>query len=312
MKTILKFTLAFLILYACNNPIKNETKVVEEELPVEEVKKNLYVPTLTEPRNVTPSLNVINFKDIFGYWVGSFEPDDTGDRNYVQNWDLSNKITISIDSFAGDTIIGHSVVAGNRRPFKGVYELKNKMYSFNVKEPGDDKYDGAFSFKIAIGGGILEGNWKAYKKIETPKRKFALKKRLFEFNPSVKLEDSYLDWEKVKYDKYIEEGEKYIDESYLSTTSKVYKYNPSVELLSKKQVENLTKADLFILRNSIYAKHGYSFKKRPLRVYFDRQSWYMPLFTDIKHLLTDTEKENIQLLLSYEEHAKEYYDVFGR
>ena len=62
----------------------------------------------------------------------------------------------------------------------------------------------------------------------------------------------------------------------------------------------------------IYVRHGYSFKKRPLRVFFDPQSWYIPVFNNIKNNLTDIEKKNIKLLLRYEKNAKEYYDSFGR
>ncbi|MFN5849409.1 MAG: YARHG domain-containing protein, partial [Chitinophagales bacterium] len=64
--------------------------------------------------------------------------------------------------------------------------------------------------------------------------------------------------------------------------------------------------------NMIYARHGYSFKNRPLRVFFDAQEWYIPVHTDIKKDLTEIEKKNIQLLLKYEKNAKEYYDYFGR
>jgi hypothetical protein len=40
--------------------------------------------------------------------------------------------------------------------------------------------------------------------------------------------------------------------------------------------------------------------------------WYVPVRTSIEHELSDTEIKNIELLLRYEEHAKEFYDVFGR
>ncbi len=96
------------------------------------------------------------------------------------------------------------------------------------------------------------------------------------------------------------------------TSADVYKYNPSTTALTKEQVSNLKKADIFILRNSIYARHGYSFKKQPLRVFFDEQDWYIPISNDVKSELTPLEKQNITLLMRYEKNAKEYYDVFGR
>ena len=101
-------------------------------------------------------------------------------------------------------------------------------------------------------------------------------------------------------------------ESYFTTTEKVTSVNPSVDLLTEDEVSKLTKADIYVLRNSIYAKHGYSFKKRALRVYFDSHDWYMPVHINIKNELTDIEKKNIKLLLRYEKYAEEYYDEFGR
>ena len=66
-------------------------------------------------------------------------------------------------------------------------------------------------------------------------------------------------------------------------------------------------------RNSIYARHGYSFKNRKMRYFFDNYiDWYMPVNTDIRNSLTDIEKRNIELLKRYEEHAENYYDEYGR
>jgi len=53
-------------------------------------------------------------------------------------------------------------------------------------------------------------------------------------------------------------------------------------------------------------------QKRPLRVFFDAQPWYIPVHADIRSEFTELEKKNIQLLLSFEENAAEYYDYFGR
>jgi len=120
----------------------------------------------------------------------------------------------------------------------------------------------------------------------------------------------YLDWNKKKKVTY-EVGDSY-DISYFTTSGDVNKYNASTDSLTAPQVANMKKADLFILRNAIYARHGYSFKNQSLRAYFDLQPWYIPISNDIKNELTPTEKKNIELLLRYEKNAKEYYDGFGR
>lgn len=67
-----------------------------------------------------------------------------------------------------------------------------------------------------------------------------------------------------------------------------------------------------MLRNLVFARHGYTFKNKPLRYFFDMQEWYIPVKSDVKNELTSIEKKNIALLLRYEQNATEYYDVFGR
>eukprot|EP01041_Mallomonas_annulata_P031406 gene31406-53710_t len=231
-------------------------------------------------------------------------------------WNRENKINISIDKIDKGKIVGHSVVAGNNRPFYGVYQIFAEKFVFQVKEPGDDKNDGEFTFEISRGDSVLMGNWKAYKNIDIQEREYKLVKKIFKYNPNQMLDQSrrYGNWEKFKThkEKYEFEGEEIEDFiTEFSTTSEIiYKLNASIQLLTKKDVENLKKGDLSILRNTIYARHGYSFKNRPLRVFFDAQKWYIPVHTNIKSEFTDIEKKNIQLLLKYEKNAKEYYDTF--
>ena len=186
---------------------------------------------------------------------------------------MSNKITISIDKITDNLVEGHSVVAGNNRPFSGSISFLDGNYIFEVKEPGDDKYDGEFNFGIGKNDSIISGKWKAYKKLETQERKYNLTKKIFLYNPNNKLSNVYVDWEKkkskmvqVEYDGDVED---YLQEEYFATTEKVFNLTPSLTLLTKKEVENLSKADIYVLRNSIYAKHGYSFKNRQLRAFFD-------------------------------------------
>jgi hypothetical protein len=96
-------------------------------------------------------------------------------------------------------------------------------------------------------------------------------------------------------------------------TKDAVKKNASEVLLKSKDVENMYRADLEVMRNAIYARHGYSFKNPRMRILFDSYvPWYMPLSTDVTGLLTDVEKKNIELIKRYEKHATKYYDVFGR
>ena len=63
-----------------------------------------------------------------------------------------------------------------------------------------------------------------------------------------------------------------------------------------------------LLRNIIFAKHGYAFKKRPLRIYFESQPWYIPVSTNVKNELTYIEKENIKTILRYEKYNEYHSD----
>lgn len=59
-------------------------------------------------------------------------------------------------------------------------------------------------------------------------------------------------------------------------------------------------SDARVLRNAIFARHGYRFKSQDLRDYFNQFSWYMPRFDDVTSHLSEVERENIQYLKSLE------------
>lgn len=317
MKLIASLLFSILLLVSCETAIKDEA-VSDKETPEKTV------VDIIEPVHygATKNKTIYSQEDIIGYWVGWFEPDDTTEKYdredavYMgehQPWFKENKITISIDTLRNDSVIGHSIVAGNMRPFRGTYSKNKSTFIFEAQEPGDDKYDGKFDFEITLNDKELTGKWKAYKNLAVTKRKYYLAKKPFEYYAKNEIRNGFADWMKTKKVKgYFESDELEEMEAYFATTPKVVSLNPSVEILTEAEVEKLTKADIYVLRNSIYAKHGYSFKKRPLRVFFDRHDWYMPVHVNIKSELTDIEKKNIKLLLRYEKYAEEYYDEFGR
>lgn len=305
------------LLSSCTNSIKNENATTT----IEEGTQILTDEHQSDNNSTAP-------KQLTGFWVGYFEVDDDKEDKtlYVDDaysWNRNNKINISIDNMTDSLVTGHSVVAGNNRPFTGSVQktidpkTNLESYSFQVKEPGDDKYDGTFVFEIK--DNQLIGNWVAFKKIDIKKRKFTLEPKKFVYDANIMLAETmnYVNWNKkvVKKEKVeVEDNqfEEWITKEYATATELIYQLNASNKLLEKSQVENLKKGDLTIIRNSIYARHGYSFKNRPLRIFFDAQDWYIPVHTDIKNELTELEKKNITLLLRYEKNAAEYYDSFGR
>ncbi|HEX3765097.1 MAG TPA: YARHG domain-containing protein [Kofleriaceae bacterium] len=67
------------------------------------------------------------------------------------------------------------------------------------------------------------------------------------------------------------------------------------------QLSDLSRRDLRILRNTIYARHGRKFKSRLLQAYFDDMNWYKfdPKFSENK--LTKVDTTNIRLIKSVED-----------
>jgi hypothetical protein len=317
--------LALLALYlasGCGTEIKNRDATVEEEAGTSST-----TPPVGTEASPKPLTGESKHEPLLGYWVGYFEKDETDvEKNlYVGDafsWNRANKINLSIDQITDTLVTGHSVVAGNDRPFSGtMQQTGDHSFRFTVREPGDDRYDGEFTFTIAVlstYSGELSGKWTAYRDIDIKHRKYTLSKRSFTYTPEVMLEraQAYVNWNRVvsETETYEDDDEfvQWVTQKFATTTDQIYEMNASLRKLTREEVENLKRGDLIVIRNTIYARHGYSFKNRPLRVFFDAQSWYIPVHTDIRADFTEIEKQNIQLLLTYEKNASEYYDSFGR
>lgn len=70
--------------------------------------------------------------------------------------------------------------------------------------------------------------------------------------------------------------------------------------LSKKDLENKTLEELYFMKNEIYARHGKRFLDNDLYNYFKKKSWYRPSKKYNDNLLTETDKNNIQLIIEKE------------
>lgn len=188
-----------------------------------------------------------------------------------------NKITLLIIKAEGDSILGRSIVGGNDRPFAGTFTEKDGSYSIVAKEPGDDKDDGVFNFSISMSApDQVAGTWKA-NDTKRPAKEYALQRKKFEY--------------KMDVGNYPEASQR---------------------LLKADDVEEFPKSELEFMRNEIFARHGFCFKKKHLRQQFEMQDWYVPNTVDIKDFLTDIEKKNIEMIRRYEKYADEYGDEYGR
>jgi hypothetical protein len=259
------------------------------------------VENTTQP---TQAASISDSLSMFGQYFGSFETSERTD--WKPGGTYRNSISLFVDSMIESKVYGHSVVAGNNTPFAGDIVGIEGGYRVTAAEPGTGKYDGRFEFTIDTLKREVAGIWRAKDtSIAVPEREYTLQKRTFKYDPALKLPD-YFGFSPIIGLEDYDSGE------WEGMTKDVLKFNASTTLLKKEDVENMKHGDLEVMRNAIYARHGYSFRNRRMRYLFDRVDWYMPVSTDIREQLTDIEKQNVALLKRYEEHAEKYYDYFGR
>ncbi len=195
------------------------------------------------------------------------------------------KMNLTITKVGADkTVEGYSIVSGNSRPFKGTFteNTAKKNYRFEVKEDGTDKNDGYFVFEIDLakpdtsGNLAMRGDWTPNNK-KLKSRSYRLVKKQFKYDPSVG------DFPEA-----------------------------SQKLLTEKDMQNRYAQELRVMRNEIYARHGYAFKLKDMRNFFEDKDWYLPIYSDVRADLTDIEKQNEALIKRFEKYNEKYYDQFGR
>lgn len=189
-----------------------------------------------------------------------------------------NMINITLFKVEDGHAEGYSVCAGNFRKIEGTVDLmQDDEYIFEMDEPGDDQYDGHFSFTLDASEQTLKGSWEPFKEEGNSSKNYKLEKREYHYNPNAG------SWPEVSTEE--------LDESFFMN------YNTD---------------ELATMRNEIYARHGYSFKNKEWRYYFEGKDWYMPMGIDIRDKLTDIEVANIEMIYDIENYYEDYYDEYGR
>jgi len=74
----------------------------------------------------------------------------------------------------------------------------------------------------------------------------------------------------------------------------------SERLATESDLAGKTKYDIKIMRNTIFAMHGYIFKTQDMKDYFSKQKWYKPQKDNVNTELSTIENKNIQFLKSHE------------
>jgi len=260
------------------------------------------------------------YKEYYGIYMGDFAGKEmiTPEEGEEYEGDVYKKISLKINRITKDSVYGQSIVNGNQRPFRGVFNESTK--SFILDEPGNDKTDGRFEVKL--NNDSLTGNWNAFNKsaVKAPLKTLKLVKKEFVYNPNFMLneDNDLIDWENPKnfVEKYTDEEtgktETYTASKNRIASDAVFKINASKQKLSEKDLKNLRKLDMEIIKNSVFARHGYAFKKQTYRNFFEQTDWYIPVSNNVDKDLSPMEKENVALLNRFIKYAEDKYDSFGR
>lgn len=315
---------------SCKNAIKNEVK--SDLMASNEIVSNERV---NKPIIVNNSKVINSKEDLIGCWVYDFK--DYDENKYY------GKFIFSFSKVDKNKIFGKLFI--NQKQIPIVMDLAEGDKKITIAYQSNSKNIPfkKIAFDIKKGTEQLEGKAiTSDPEIKIDYYKIEMTKKNFVYDIDGLVEDMYVDDDKtgigyrdydlveeVVVDKEILKGADSIAEKpkkeevklkptrieregYFATTSEIFKINPSKEVIKKEVVENLSKADLYILNKLVYAKHGLIFKDKKLSEYFLNHSWYVPVSNNVDSYLTEIEKKNIDLLGRYERNAKEYYAVFGR
>ena len=300
---LISFCLLAAILASCKKEADNTTK-------------NQTQPSEKKDTAIVPEIH----KEYYGIYMGDFAGKEmiTPEIGEAYEGDVYKRLSLKINRITKDSVYGQSIVNGNQRPFRGIFNEATKI--FVLDEPGTDKSDGRFEVKL--NNDSLTGKWSAFNTtaVKSPQKTLKLLKKEFVYNPNFMLSENndLIDWENPK-----DFAEKYTDdetgktETYQVSKNRiasdaVFKINASRQRLKEKDLKNLRKLDLEIIKNAVFARHGYAFKKQTYRNFFEQTDWYIPVSNNVDQDLTPVEKENVALLNRFIKYAEDKYDSFGR
>ena len=147
MKKLL-LTIPLLALIACN-----ETTEAPEDNNSAEKNTEEIVDSKEERIETDESLIDIGVV-IEGEWIGDFG---------------GKQLTIVIEDAEDGILTGYNIVSGNKRKITGTVIRNGELVKVELREPGDDKWDGIFYSEFNLSKIALTGNWKSNNgKLTTP------------------------------------------------------------------------------------------------------------------------------------------------
>lgn len=105
--------------------------------------------------------------------------------------------------------------------------------------------------------------------------------------------------ETINYDTSVNNENSYYDNNAIDESEYKYEYLREREM-TYDDVEGKSAEELRLMRNYIFARRGYIFESEDLKEYFERFSWYVPLYYDVTPRLSDIEKYNVNIIKEWE------------
>lgn len=105
--------------------------------------------------------------------------------------------------------------------------------------------------------------------------------------------------ETINYDTLQNNENSYYDNNAIDESEYEYEYLRERKM-TYDDVKDKSAEELRLMRNYIFARRGYIFESDDLKEYFERFSWYVPLYYDVTPRLSDIEKYNVNFIKKYE------------
>nr|WP_314657297.1 YARHG domain-containing protein [uncultured Fusobacterium sp.] len=109
--------------------------------------------------------------------------------------------------------------------------------------------------------------------------------------------ENFQEQEEVKEEPVIEDKNTVEDDLDLIVLETVY--DEVINKGNEDYLYNFTPSELAIIRNTLYARRGYKFKKKEYQKYFEGKSWYNPT-TSSQNILTRNEEKLANIIKRYE------------
>ena len=112
--------------------------------------------------------------------------------------------------------------------------------------------------------------------------------------------------ETINYETSVNNENSYYDNNAIDESEYEYEYLREREM-TYDDVKDKSAEELRLMRNYIFARRGYIFESEDLKEYFERFSWYVPLYYDVTPRLSDIEKYNVNFIKEYETNYDQDY-----